>query len=185
MTETARQASSPVTHHAGFCSSTSDMVDQVVFRTREARARGQHMIALLNADVRLASASRLGPAAASDVDFRPQEWLATRSASAIIASCDGGSTRGGTEEPLAVLAQSPPATQAGNGATWHHSDRQFDDALAGGPAVPVRCRCRAGGRAACGPGEPSAHPRRRRGLPQPRLPPLRRGVPAVPPVISR
>ena len=128
---------SPFVHRGAFYSSTDDVVEQVVDRTREAWSRGRHMIALLDSEVESASAERLG-SYASDVDFRPQAWLATRSAPAIIATCLGRGSNMVAHEPLAMLTQSPPASKDSDEAYWYHSERQLAMDLAA-RAVDLVC----------------------------------------------
>lgn len=124
-------------HRGAFYSSTDDVVEQVVDRTREAWSRGRHMIALLDSEVESASAERLG-SNASDVDFRPQAWLSTRSAPAIIATCLGGGADMVAHEPLAMLTQSPLASKDSDEAYWYHCERQLATDLAA-RAVDLVC----------------------------------------------
>ena len=124
-------------HRGAFYSSTDDVVEQVVDRTREAWSRGRHMIALLDSEVETALAERLG-SDASDVDFRPQAWLATRSAPAIIATCLGRGSDLVAHEPLAMLTQSPLASKDSDEAAWYHSERQLATDLAA-RAVDLVC----------------------------------------------
>jgi hypothetical protein len=132
MVDLAERSASPFTHRAAFGSAKGDLVDQVVDRTRQAWAQGRHMIALLDADVRDASAGRLGPSAA-DVDFRPQAWLTTRSAPAIIATCRDGTGGGQGRGALAMLTQ-PPSSETDSDATfWLRAERRIESDLAGMP----------------------------------------------------
>jgi hypothetical protein len=115
----------------------TEIVDQVVDRAREASAQGRHMIALLAADVQDASVGRLGSSAA-EVDFRPQAWLATRSAPAIIATCRDGTARRWGNEPLAMLTQPPSSTTDEDATFWHRAERRIETDLAG---LPVDLVC--------------------------------------------
>jgi hypothetical protein len=130
MVELAEQSAPPFTHRAAFGSAKGDLVDQVVDRAHEAWAQGRHMIALLDADVRDASAGRLGPTAA-EVDFRPQAWLATRSAPAIIATCRDRTP--GPDGALAMLTQPPSSTTDSDATFWLRAERRIESDLAGMP----------------------------------------------------
>jgi hypothetical protein len=132
-----RGEQSPFTHRAAFGSALTDLVDQVVDRANEAKAAGRHLIALLDVDVQDATAGRLGDSAA-DVDFRPQAWLATRSAPAIIATCRVPEARPGDREPLALVTQPPTSSNDPDAAFWHRAERQLEEDLAGMP-VDVVC----------------------------------------------
>jgi hypothetical protein len=132
MAEMLERPSREFTHRGAFGSAMSDIVDHVVDRTHEAWARGRHMIALLDADVANASADRLGSSAA-DVDFRPQAWLGTRSAPAIIATCRDRSHHVAGPGPLAMLTQPPAATHDADPMFWHRAERQIESDLAGMP----------------------------------------------------
>jgi hypothetical protein len=134
--EMAEQFMSAFTHRGAFGSAMSDIVDQVVDRTHEAWAHGRHMIALLEPEVRDASAGRLGTSAA-DVDFRPQAWLSTRSAPAIIATCRPRSPQPTGLGPLAMLTQPPASTKDADVALWHLAERRIESDLAGMPVALV------------------------------------------------
>jgi hypothetical protein len=132
MAELDQRSSPEFTHRATFGTALSDIVDQVVDRAHEAWAAGRHMIALLDADVQDASAGRLGSSAAA-VDFRPQAWLATRSAPAIIATCRDGGARPERREPLAMLTQPPSSEKDSDATFWHRAERRIENDLAGMP----------------------------------------------------
>jgi hypothetical protein len=102
----------------------------VVDRASEARAHGRHLIALVDADVRNASAGRLG-ANAVEVDFRPQAWLATHSAPAIIATCRDRTPR--ADGALAILTQPPSPATASDATFWLRAERRIESDLAGMP----------------------------------------------------
>jgi hypothetical protein len=137
MAELDPRPSPRFTHRAAFGSALSDMVDQVVDRAHEALASGRHMIALLDADVQYASAGRLGSSAAA-VDFRPQAWLATRSAPAIIATCRDRTPHRAGAKPLAMLTQPPSSTRDADATVWHRTERRIETDLA---EMPVDLVC--------------------------------------------
>jgi hypothetical protein len=132
MADMLERSSREFTHRGAFGLAMSDIVDHVVDRTHEAWADGRHMIALLDADVADASAGRLGSSAA-DVDFRPQAWLSTRSAAAIIATCRDRSSPEARPGPLAMLTQPPAVADDADPMFWHRAERQIESDLAGMP----------------------------------------------------